>query len=345
MKNLKYWDLTDANTNHRASLIEAAKLIQKGDIVAFPTETVYGLGADATNEHAVAKIFEAKGRPADNPLIAHVANKKMLVNLVTKVPTYAQQLIDAFTPGPITFILPSNGTCAELVTAGLPTIAVRIPDHPIAQQLISISQLPIAAPSANTSGKPSPTSAQHVYDDLSQHISGLIDGGETGIGVESTVIDCTNEKGPIILRPGGITFEEIQIVVPDVIIASADKSIDNTPLSPGMKYKHYEPDAPLILLSGTLPWMKHVVNEHRQNGKRVGWMGRSDTIRSIDADQTVDLGENMHDVARRLYNALRQFNNENIDIIFCEVFPREGIGHAIMNRLSKASTKMMKENE
>lgn len=203
------WNLKNDYLYNQKAINGAAALLKSGSAVAFPTETVYGLGADATNEAAVSKIFQAKGRPEDNPLIAHVATKSQLTRLVDSYPPFVDKLIDEFVPGPLTFVLPSNGTCVKNVTAGLSTIAVRIPDHPVAQELLKVSDIPIAAPSANISGKPSPTTGNHVWADLHGKIAGILDGGPTGVGVESTVIDCTDEI-PIILRPGGITKEQLE---------------------------------------------------------------------------------------------------------------------------------------
>src|SRR5699024_606842 len=202
----KRWNMQKEQPNHQA-IQEAAELLKNGETVAFPTETVYGLGANAADSRAVSKIFKAKGRPEDNPLIAHVATKEQLRKLVGILPDIAKTLLDTFTPGPLTVVLPSNGVCASNVTAGLSTIGVRIPEHPVAQELLKTCELPIAAPSANISGKPSPTTADHVWADLQGKIAGLVDGGPTGVGVESTVVDCSQDI-PVVLRPGGITKEQ-----------------------------------------------------------------------------------------------------------------------------------------
>src|SRR5690625_4129839 len=222
----KRWNVTEDD----AGIAEAASFIQQGLTVAFPTETVYGLGADATNEQAVAKIFQAKRRPVDNPLIVHVATVNQLLRLVSYLPAYVEQLIDKLTPGPLTFVLPSNGTCAPNVTAGLSTVAVRIPSHPVAQRLLLSARLPIAAPSANISGKPSPTTADHVWEDLAGHIAGLLDGGKTGFGLESTVLDCTKEI-PVILRPGSITKEQIEAIIGPIHVYTEPKATEQVPRS------------------------------------------------------------------------------------------------------------------
>lgn len=336
----KQWDLKKIDDSNviKQAIAEASDLLKNGQIVAFPTETVYGLGADATNEAAVAKIFKAKGRPQDNPLIAHVATKEQLRGLVTDLPNYAEQLIDAFTPGPITFVLPSNGTCAANVTAGLSSLAVRIPDHPVARQLLIDCNLPIAAPSANLSGKPSPTTADHVWTDLSGRISGILDGGPTGIGMESTVVNCLDQAGPLILRPGGVTEEQIEEVIGKIIKrVTLSKSIQK-PQSPGMKYKHYAPEMPLWIIEGTASDLQRVIDEEKEKSHRVGVIARKDIARQLNSDQTISLGEDLNDVAANLYHALREFSPDKIDLIISESFPNAGIGQAIMNRLRKAAS-------
>lgn len=329
----KRWYVQD----NQAGIREAATLIKNGYTVAFPTETVYGLGADATNEQAVSKIFKAKNRPEDNPLIAHVATKEQLTSLVTELPRYAEKLIDSLTPGPITFVLPSNNTCAKNVSAGLSTIAIRIPDHPIALQLIQNSKLPIAAPSANISGKPSPTTADHVWEDLSGNISGILDGGQTGIGMESTVLDCTKEI-PVILRPGGITKKQIEAIIGNIQVVQNVESIEQAQ-SPGMKYKHYSPEIPLWIVTGGTERMQNIIHHEQSQEKRVGVLASAETLKKIEADFQVNLGSNLQDIAANLYNALRSFKKADIDLIICEDFPETSIGQAIMNRLKKAADR------
>lgn len=333
---MKYFKLT-GNNNDEKQLDEAVALLKAGQVVAFPTETVYGLGANAYDANAINKIFQAKGRPADNPLIVHVATKEQLKKLIISLPDYAEKLIDTFSPGPITYVLKHNGSCAKNVTAKLKTIAIRIPDHPIALNLICKSDLPIAAPSANVSGKTSPTLASHVIDDLSEKISGVIDGGKTGVGVESTVIDCTG-KHPVILRHGGITKEQLLNIV-DVV--EVHEGVDNNiakPKSPGMKYKHYAPDVPLILVDGNITKIQKVIQQKRGDQSRVGFLGTAYTIEKIEADKKISLGKNKHEVAQNLYGSLRLLSKENIDVIVCESFAKEGVGKAIMDRLERAAT-------
>lgn len=331
-----YWKV-QSNEN-KIAIKEAASLLVSGELVAFPTETVYGLGADATNPKAVSKIFQAKGRPQDNPLIAHVANRKQLEELVTHVPEYVDKLIRTLTPGPLTFVLPSNGTCAHNVTAGLSTVAVRIPDHPAALAIIEATSRPIAAPSANLSGKPSPTTAKHVQEDLDGKIAGIVDGGPTGVGLESTVLDCTKDE-PVILRPGGVTRDEIDKVL-GLNIASMNKTNPkHQPMSPGMKYKHYAPEVPLWLIEGEVKQIQAVIKEEQKKGKRVGLLASKDLAEKLEADDKQSLGDSIDTVAAQLYDGLRYFKQTKVDLIICEAFPEKGIGQAVMNRLKKAATR------
>lgn len=339
--NTKYWavDKYVNSGDNYPHLKEAAELLQSGEVVAFPTETVYGLGADATNEEAVAKIFLAKGRPSDNPLIVHIANKEQLSAIVSHIPEKAKILMEAFWPGPITFVLPKKENVAPKVTAGLETVAVRMPDHPIALQVIALANKPIAAPSANVSGRPSPTTAKHVYDDLNGKIAGIVDGGATGVGVESTVLDCTSEI-PVILRPGGITKEQLQQVIG---VVEEDRALSDekvAPKSPGMKYTHYAPNAPLYIVQGSIAYMKKMIAEQKAKGLQVGVLTTKENEYAYpEADVVLACGErkNLSTVASYLYDTLRLFNEKEVHIILSEYFPNEGIGIAIMNRLNKAS--------
>lgn len=337
--NTKRWKLTNDTSYNKLALEEAAKLLLDGSTVAFPTETVYGLGADATNKEAVAKIFKAKGRPQDNPLIAHVATKQQLLELVDNLPVYVDKLIDIFTPGPLTFVLPSNGICAENVTAGLSTIGIRMPDHPVAQALLKYCNIPVAAPSANISGKPSPTTGEHVWTDLNGQIAGLLDAGPTGVGVESTVIDCTQDI-PIILRPGGITKEQLEEAIGTVMMDPALANKDEKPKSPGMKYTHYSPEVPLWLIEGSADRIQSYIGQEHKKSHKVGVLATADTSTLLNADEIISLGENMNEVAANLYDALRRFKQGDVDIILCESFPEEGIGQAVMNRLRKAASEI-----
>ncbi|MDF2037900.1 L-threonylcarbamoyladenylate synthase [Cytobacillus oceanisediminis] len=318
---------------------QAADLLKNNEVVAFPTETVYGLGGNAENDEAVRKIFEAKGRPSDNPLIIHIADKAQLDAFVTEIPQNAQALMDRFWPGPLTLIYNlKEDVLSHYATAGLSTVGVRMPDHPLALALLEKTGLPIAAPSANRSGRPSPTTADHVWEDLNGRIAGLVDGGPTGVGVESTVVDCTGEV-PVILRPGGITSEQLEEVVGEVSVDPALADESQAPKSPGMKYRHYAPDAPLYLVEGTREDIQHFVEDKKQEGLSVGVLTTLENLEFYRADFIYACGqrEKLETVASSLYEALRYFNTTDADIIFCEMFPGVGVGHAIMNRLMKAA--------
>ncbi|MEH7481960.1 L-threonylcarbamoyladenylate synthase [Neobacillus drentensis] len=339
--NTKVWkvDKYVDNLENNPQVVDAANFLRDNEVVALPTETVYGLGGNAESDVAVGKIFAAKGRPSDNPLIIHIAEKKQLSTFVTEVPDKAEVLMDAFWPGPLTIIFKKKeGVLAETATAGLSTVAVRMPDHPVALALLKSCGLPIAAPSANSSGKPSPTKAQHVMDDLNGKIAGVIDGGATGIGVESTVIDCT-EAIPVILRPGGVTKEQLEAVLGEVRVDAALTDEAARPKAPGMKYQHYAPNAPLIMVSGTTKFLQSLVEEKRFEGLRVGVLTTEEQANVYEADVVLACGKRaeLTTVAAELYDTLRRFNLEKVDVIYSEVFPNEGVGNAIMNRLQKAA--------
>lgn len=337
----KIWTVDKFGVNEQGypQIEEAAKLLADGEVVAFPTETVYGLGANAASDEAVNKIFEAKGRPSDNPLIVHIAHKTQLAEIVEDIPNVVDKLIDAFWPGPLTLVLrKKNHALSTKVTAGLSTVAVRVPDHPIALALIQACNLPIAAPSANTSGRPSPTVAKHVIHDLNGKIAGIIDGGSTGVGVESTVLDCT-EKIPVILRPGGITKEQLEEVCGKVDVDQALISQEQAPKSPGMKYTHYAPKAPLTVVKGSREFIQQLVKERQRQGVKVGVLTTRENLHFYDANEVIACGERaqVETVAAHLYDTLRNFDEKDVDIIYSESFSEEGIGQAIMNRLLKAA--------
>ncbi|MCL2401829.1 MAG: L-threonylcarbamoyladenylate synthase [Oscillospiraceae bacterium] len=316
---------------------QAADLLRKNEVVAFPTETVYGLGAVATSDAAVAKIFTAKGRPGDNPLIVHIGNVSQLESVVSAIPDTAKRLMDAFWPGALTIVLPKHASLADNVTAGLDTVGVRIPSHPAALALLKKVNLPIAAPSANVSGKPSPTTARHVADDLSGKIAGIVDGGEAHIGLESTVIDCTADP-PVILRPGGVTKEAIEAVIGrKVILHEPSKDTESTPKSPGMKYTHYAPKAPMSIVKGDSVFFQHVIDEAKSRTESVGILVTEAHKSTYNADVVISMGNDAEAIAKRLYDALRAFDAHDIDVIYCESFNETGLGTAIMNRLLKAS--------
>lgn len=350
--NTKLWAVDKENPIKHSypQIKQAADLLEQGEVVAFPTETVYGLGANALSDQAVLKIFEAKGRPSDNPLIVHITKQEQLTGLVDNLTQTAHKLMDAFWPGPLTLVLPKKEGVSQYVTAGLDTLAVRMPDHPVARALMEVSGLPLAAPSANLSGKPSPTTAAHVAEDLTDKIAGIVDGGATGVGLESTVVDCTTEI-PVILRPGGVTKEQLEGVVGkvDVDPALLTESSTSKPKSPGMKYTHYAPVAPVFLVEGSQQFLEETIIKAQNEGKKVGFLATEETIlkaagikglTSIACGTQADLTT----VAARLYDALRAFNSTDVDIIFSETFSKTGMGTAIMNRLEKAAGhKVIKE--
>lgn len=331
--------------NPKVDMSHAVKELQSGGLVAFPTETVYGLGANALNPEAVRKIFAAKGRPGDNPLIVHIANLEMLEPLVKEFSPIAKQLAEAFWPGPLTLVLPKSDLVGPEVTAGLDTVAVRMPQHPIALRLIELARVPVAAPSANTSGRPSPTVAQHVVEDLHGKLNVIIDGGPVGIGVESTVLDISGEV-PMILRPGGITAEMIaQVLGREVAMdpTLAGASIEETPKAPGMKYTHYAPQAPMTVFVGSEQAMVQAIqtqaHQLEQEGRRVGIMATVESAAQYANGLVLEVGSR-HDlgtVAAKLYAVLRQFDSAGVDVILAEGFPAEGLGVAVMNRLNKAA--------
>jgi L-threonylcarbamoyladenylate synthase len=336
--NTHYWTVDTNSPESYPQLNEASLWIKKNEVIAFPTETVYGLGGNALSDEAIGKIFEAKGRPSDNPLIVHIAKREQLHGVVSEIPESAEKLMNHFWPGPLTIIMPKGKVVSEKVTAGLHTVAVRMPDHPVALALLRYADLPVAAPSANLSGKPSPTTAKHVYDDLDGRITGIVDGGSTGVGVESTVVDCTTAVVTI-LRPGGVTKEELEAVVGDVAVDPALLSSGQAPKSPGMKYTHYAPKAPLILVQGSQETLQKLVTRDRKLGKKIGVLTTEENQHLYDADVVLSCGTraNLSTVANRLYDVLRAFNYSHVDKIYSEVFPKEGVGVAVMNRLEKAA--------
>lgn len=335
----------DVNKIDEGVIHEASEILKKGGLVAFPTETVYGLGADALNEQASAKIYIAKGRPSDNPLIVHISNKEQLYKVAKKVPVNAEKLMDKFWPGPLTMILKKSEMVPDGTTGGLDTVAVRMPAHPVALKLIEDSKIMIAAPSANTSGRPSPTLSAHVEEDLCGKIDMIIDGGEVGIGIESTIIDMTSDI-PVILRPGYITKEMLEQVLGNVDIDKAvmnPVSQDVRPKAPGMKYRHYAPSADLIIFNGNMDDVIRRINEETSksinNGKSVGIIASKETKDKYKTGLVLDIGTRQDEatIAHNLYGVLREFDTAHVDIIYGETFNESGFGQAIMNRLLKAA--------
>lgn len=326
-----------------AALEPAAAVLRRGGLVAIPTETVYGLGANGLDPKAVAGIYQAKGRPSDNPLILHIAEPASVLKLADSVPANAQRLMDTFWPGPLTIVFRRTAAVPDIVTGGLDTVAVRLPDSPVARQLIRLAGVPIAAPSANTSGRPSPTTAQAVWADLAGRIDIIIDAGPCEIGVESTVIDCTTPV-PTLLRPGGITLEQLIEVLGEVEIDPALSSEEAVPRSPGMKYTHYAPSAPMVLVEAEEPEMLDILCRETSAaiaaGRTVGAIVSSETARCLAPGVAVSEYGSRQDgsqIAANLYTALRFFDNRPVDIIYAEGISEAGIGLAVMNRLRKAA--------
>ncbi|NPE29203.1 threonylcarbamoyl-AMP synthase [Methanococcoides sp. SA1] len=339
----------DSN-NFEEELSRAAGIIKEGGTVAFPTETVYGLGANALDPDAVKKIFKAKGRPADNPLIVHVASKGQCNDLAKNISQTAFKLMDEFWPGPLTLILKAKKVVPEITTGGLDTVGLRMPANKIALELIRRSGTPLAAPSANTSGRPSPTSAEHVIQDLGGKIDSIIDGGMVEIGLESTVVDITGDI-PVILRPGKVSAEDIKECAGDVEIGYTDKTLEGneTARSPGMKYTHYSPETKVILIEGS-PMsventMVNLITNYHKKGKRVGLLATEEILDSINSDVTYSLGKKNEpgQAARSIFMGLRHLDNKEVDIILVDGTLRtDGIGTAIFNRLRKAADEIIK---
>lgn len=374
--------IEDRNHIKDEELKEAASILRSGGLVAFPTETVYGLGGNALDEDAARKIYAAKGRPSDNPLIAHVSCVEEVEPLVKEIPEAGRKLMEAFWPGPLTMIFPKSEKVPYGTTGGLDTVAIRMPDDPVANQLIALAGVPVAAPSANTSGRPSPTTADHVWQDMNGRIEMIIDGGPVGIGVESTIVDVSSAV-PAVLRPGAITMEMLAEVLGEVSVDPAilgPLSADVRPKAPGMKYKHYAPKADLTLVepgtgadresraeqvtgaeqkngadrnTGAYPEtgldetqlqamirkVRELSREKIEAGYKVGVIC-TDESRGCYTDgevRSIGARKSQASVAHNLYALLREFDDLGVDYIFSESFPKDHLGQAIMNRLSKAA--------
>lgn len=328
------------------ALDRAGEIIRSGGLVAFPTETVYGLGADGMNAEACARIYEAKGRPSDNPLILHIAGMAQVDEIAREVSPEARKVMDAFWPGPLTVILPKQACVPDRTTGGLDTVAIRMPSHPDAREFILRSRRIIAAPSANASGKPSPTLARHVYEDMKGRIPMILDGGPVGIGIESTIVDMTGDC-PVILRPGYISREEIAEVTGQVridpAIAGRTMSKDVVAKAPGMKYRHYAPKGQMILVEGDVSQVVQKINElaaqRQAEGYRVGIIGTDETVPCYQGGIVKSIGSREHPetVAASLYRILREMDASGAEYIYSESFFREEMGDAIMNRMLKAA--------
>ncbi|AOZ93192.1 L-threonylcarbamoyladenylate synthase [Paenibacillus crassostreae] len=380
-KTTSYWNLysnTDSNSNiqdqvTKQAIEEAAGLIRKGGVVAFPTETVYGLGADARNTTAVEAVFAAKGRPSDNPLIVHIADRSQLTELIADVPSVALTLMDAYWPGPLTIVLPLlPNVLSSRVTAGLDTVGVRMPDHPIALALIAEANCPVAAPSANRSGRPSPTLASHVVEDLDGRIDGVLDGGPAGVGLESTVIRVFPNGDVQVLRPGGITIEQLSSVTGAKVISVggalieaqsavspdhhndmgihqsyADMDSSEPPRSPGVKYAHYAPHGQLTIVRGSSPQAVRdriisMLGEYTLDGNVTGLLAFDEHLSGYPANSAnyiISLGSlaTPAEAAYKLYAALRFCDEKGVTFMLAEACSEEGLGEAVMNRLIKAA--------
>ncbi|MEM4253779.1 MAG: L-threonylcarbamoyladenylate synthase [Candidatus Woesearchaeota archaeon] len=319
---------------NRQTITKAAQILKNKGIVAFPTETVYGLGAYAFNHSAVKKVFAAKGRPADDPLIVHVASIADAEKVVKKIPPIARKLMKKYWPGPLTLVLPKSKKVPSVVTAGLDTVAVRMPANPIALALCKAAG-PIAAPSANSFGRPSPTRAIHVYNDLKDKIPLIIDGGRTKIGIESTIVSLAGK--PKLLRPGKITLEQLRTYLPDIDVVT---NTAKKPIAPGMKYRHYSPKTPVwLVLKPTAERIANLVEKEQKKGRKTGLicLGRY----HANAERVIIIGKTPEAVAKRLFDALRWLDTQKLDVIIVEGMPEKGFGHAVMNRLKRAASKVL----
>jgi len=333
---------------------QAADILRKGGLVAFPTETVYGLGADGLNPVAVAKIYQAKGRPSDNPLILHICDDQMLEQIVSSIPDTARRLMQAFWPGPLTLVFPKSQAVPELVSAKLATVAVRMPAHALALALIRETNRPIAAPSANTSTRPSPTKASHVLHDLDGRIEAILLGEDCLVGMESTIVDVSVPV-PCLLRPGGITVEELRIVLPELIVNPGLLSMDVSqpnPKAPGMKYRHYAPDAQVILLTGSQQEQYAQLLDYIRLQDACpcgllaseefiqGWLEKKNNMQislfSLGSRETDRL------LGQQIYDLLRQADQRGIRTLLAESLSETGMGHTVMNRLKKAAGEQEK---
>ena len=335
--------IKDINTDIRF-IEEAGKVIRNGGTVAFPTETVYGLGANALDDEAVRKIFIAKGRPQDNPLIIHVSTKE-ISELVKDVPEVAQKIIDKFWPGPLTVILEKKDIIPNVTSANLNTIGIRMPNSEIALKLIELAERPIAAPSANISGRPSPTEVERCVEDLNGRVDYIIGGESSDIGVESTIVDCTVNP-PLVLRPGGITLEMLKEINPEIELDKALKSKPNDdfkPKAPGMNYKHYAPNAHLKIIKGknekTIEIINEIVENYIEKGNDVAILTTNENLNKFNNGKVISLGSenDLKEIAKNLFEALRKCDDLRVQYILCQGFEENGVGLAIMNRLNKAA--------
>ena len=334
----------DEENIDEALISQAGKIIKNGGLVAFPTETVYGLGGDALNRESSKKIYAAKGRPSDNPLIVHIADINDMNAIVLKVKENALKLAERFWPGPLTMILKKSDRVPLETTGGLDSVAIRMPVHKTAAAFIKAAGGYVAAPSANISGKPSPTSAKYVIQDMDGRIDMIIDGGDSGIGLESTIVDLTGDI-PVLLRPGYITVEQLREVLGNVDVDKTilDGDCKERPKAPGMKYKHYAPKGELTIVEGqalaVVEKINELTHEAERKNKKVCVIATDENADSYEAGVIKSIGSRNDEdiIAHRLYTILRECDDENIDVIYSESFDSAGIGQAIMNRLLKAA--------
>ncbi len=335
---------TDTPRERASSISRAASALLSGELVAFPTETVYGLGANALLDEAVRRVFEVKRRPMDNPLIVHVHALRQAMELMQEVPPCFAELAREFWPGPLTLIVRHNAAVSDIVTAGLDTVALRVPDHKVTRELLRMLELPVAAPSANISGTVSPTTADSVYADLSGYISCVLDGGPCAVGIESTVLDLTT-RDPIILRPGTVTREDLEDVLQARVFFATD--VPDRPASPGMKYRHYAPNAELVLFAHDLADLpRRIADALREEAARgvVTGLLAPDSFEHCGAAHFHSLGGgDAVEYARRIYAGLRTLDTAGCSLILCPALPDEGIGHAVMNRLRKAAVRIVRD--
>lgn len=330
---------------HPKELEEGVRAIQRGELVSFPTETVYGLGADATNEAAVKHVYLAKGRPSDNPLIVHVANPEQVAEFVAYIPEKAKQLMANFWPGPLTLIfkLKKDSGLSPLVSGGLDTAAFRMPNNQLTLKLIEQSGKVLVGPSANTSGLPSPTTAEHVYHDLAGKIFGVLDGGPCQVGVESTVLDMSTEgEIPVILRPGAVTKAQLERIIGEVAVDRHVLSESEKPKAPGMKYKHYSPKTPVMMIDCQTNNWQEAIDDYKNQGKRIGLLINEkdlDDLANYDEVYTLSRSRDVKEAMASLFAGLRALDERKLDIIFSETYLEKDEGLAYMNRLKKASNQ------
>ena len=326
------------------AIARAGEILKRGGLVAFPTETVYGLGGDALNENSSRLIYAAKGRPSDNPLIVHITNMEALKKIVTEIPPAARKLAERYWPGPLTMIFHKSSAVPLATTGGLDTVAVRMPSHKTARAMIDAAGGYIAAPSANRSGRPSPTVARYVIEDLDGLVDMIIDGGEVNIGLESTIIDLTGEV-PTILRPGYVTQDMLTetLGLVDVDRTILDANSHQAPKAPGMKYRHYAPKGNLSIVEGEPERVISYINERisalQKEGRKTGVIATDETAARYHGDDVKSVGSRRDEevIARHLFRILREFDDDNVEVMFTESFETAGIGQAIMNRLLKAA--------